>query len=145
MIKALIEHWFSFMLGTLKKHPEAFKKLLAEGAQKTFYVYMIALDRKVHWNECFYIAEKYYNQYFDKSCSEWVVIEAVFTGLHVGSSIPTLWGPFYCISLVTACIPGKQTCHSCASMSLPCFYLVAELRLMIRGLARWPAGLRTLP
>ena len=81
VIKALIEHWFSFMLGKLKKHPEAFKKLLAlhwgdkldEGAQKTCYVYMIALDRRVHWNACSYSAEKYYNQYFDKSCSEWVV------------------------------------------------------------------------
>ena len=80
-IKALIEHWFSFTLGKLKKHPEALKKLLAlhwgdkldEGAQKTFYVYMTVLDRRVHWNACFYIAEKYYNQYFDKSCSEWVV------------------------------------------------------------------------
>ena len=80
-IKALIEHWFSFMLGKLKRHPDAFKKLLAphwgdeldEGAQKTFYLYMTALDRRVHWNACFYIAEKYYNQYFDKSRSEWVV------------------------------------------------------------------------
>ena len=58
VIKALIEQWFSLLLGKLKKHPEAFKKLLAphwgdkldEGAQKTFYVYMTALDRKVHWN-----------------------------------------------------------------------------------------------
>ena len=80
-IKALIEHWFSFMLGKLKRHPEAFKKLLAphwgdkldEGAQNTFYVYMTELDRKVHWNACFYIAEKYYKKYFDESCSEWVV------------------------------------------------------------------------
>jgi len=34
---------------------------------------MISLDPKVHWNACWYIAEKYYNKYFDESCSEWVV------------------------------------------------------------------------
>ena len=46
---------------------------LDEGARKTFHGFMISLDPKVHWNACWYIAEKYYKKYFDESYSEWVV------------------------------------------------------------------------
>jgi hypothetical protein len=79
-IRALYERWFIFFLAKLKRLPDESKKTLAlhwgrldEDARKTFHGFMTSLDPKVHWDACWYIAEKYYNEYFDESCSEWVV------------------------------------------------------------------------
>ena len=79
-IRALYEQWFSFLLAKLKRRPgESTKRLeflwerLEESARQTFHVFMTPLDPKVHWDACWYIAEKYYEEYFDESCSEWVV------------------------------------------------------------------------
>lgn len=79
-IRALYEQWFIFLLAKLKRLPDESKKTLAlhwgrldEDARKTFHGFMTSLDPKVHWDACWYIAEKYYNEYFDESCSEWVV------------------------------------------------------------------------
>ena len=80
-IRALYEQWFSFLLAKLKRRPGDSTKRLAlhwgmldEDARQTFYGFMTLLDPKVHWDACWYIAEKYYKQYFDESCSEWVVV-----------------------------------------------------------------------
>jgi hypothetical protein len=79
-IRALYEQWFSFLLAKLKRRPGDSTKRLAlhwgmldEEARRTFYGFMTLLDPKVHWDACWYIAEKYYKEYFDESCSEWVV------------------------------------------------------------------------
>ena len=79
-IRALYEQWFSYLLTKLERLPDESKKRLAfhwdrldKGARKTFHGFMISLDPKVHWDGCWYIAEKYYKKYFDESCSEWVV------------------------------------------------------------------------
>jgi hypothetical protein len=80
-IRALYEQWFSFLLAKLKRRPgESTKRLafhwerLDENARQTFHGFMTPLDPKVHWDACWYIAEKYYKQYFDESCSEWLVV-----------------------------------------------------------------------
>ena len=79
-IRALYEQWFSYLLVRLERLPDESKKKLAfhwdrldKGARKYFYDFMSSLDPKVHWDGCWYIAEKYYKKYFDESCSEWVV------------------------------------------------------------------------
>ena len=79
-IRALYEQWFSYLLARLERLRDESKKRLAfhwdrldKGARKYFYDCMSSLDPKVHWDGCWYIAEKYYKKYFDESCSEWVV------------------------------------------------------------------------